>query len=259
MKEFNFKKKYGQNFLIDNNILGKIVDNLNVTNNDLIIEIGPGSGNLTKRLIKFNTKIIAYEIDLDTKEYLNQINNSNLLVIYDDILNRKIKEDIKDFEYENLIIIGNLPYYITTPIIEKITKEKLNQKEMIFMVQKEVAERLSSNPGTKDYGYITAYLNYYYHINKLFDVSRNSFTPSPRVESSIIKFTSHKNYNCPNEQLFIELISNAFKHKRKTLLNNLKMYDRKIIEDILNKNNYSSLVRAEELPIEIFLEMTNAL
>ena len=259
MKEFNFKKKYGQNFLIDNNILNKIIKELNITSEDLIIEIGVGSGILTKELIKFNSQIIGYEIDLETKKYLDNLNSSNLKIIYDNVLNRKLKDDIKNIKYKNLYIIGNLPYYITTPIIEKITQEKLNPKEMFFMVQKEVAERLSSFPRSKEYGYITVYLNYFYKIYKLFDVSRKSFFPSPNVESSVIKFVSHNNYKCNNEKIFIDLISKAFKHKRKTLLNNLKMYDQQIIKNILQTNNFSHLVRAEELPIEFFLEITNAL
>lgn len=256
MKDFKFKKKYGQNFLIDNNVLEKIVSNLKVTNNDLIVEIGPGSGNLTKKLINFNSKIIAYEIDLDTKDYLNMISYQDLLIYYDDILKRNVKEDISKVVYEDLYIIGNLPYYITTPIIEKLTKENLNPKEMYFMVQKEVAERLSAKPKSKQYGYITVLLNYYYDVTKIFDVNRTSFYPAPKVDSSIIRLKLHNKYNIKDENKFINLIKNSFAHKRKTLLNNLYMYDKEIIKIILLKNNYNLMVRAEELPIEIFLEIS---
>lgn len=259
MNKFNYKKKYGQNFLVDNNVLNKIIDNLDITSADLVIEIGAGSGNLTKKLVTYNAKIVAYEIDLETKKYLEKIDYSNLSIFYDDILNRNIKQDIKNYQYKNLYIIGNLPYYITTPIIEKIIKENLNTKAIYFMVQKEVAERLTSNPKSRDYGYITVYLKYFYDIKKLFDVSRNSFFPVPKVESSIIKLTKHNNYQVKDQKKFFSIISDAFKYKRKTLLNNLNNYDKKVIIDILQKNNYTNLVRAEELPIEIFIELTNAL
>lgn len=259
MNKFNYKKKYGQNFLTDNNVLDNILRHLDIAPEDLIIEIGPGSGNLTKKLTSFDTQIIAYEIDIDTKAHLDKINSQKLLIIYADILKRNIKEDLKNYQYNNLFIIGNLPYYITTPIIEKITKEDLNPKEMYFMVQKEVAERLTSPPKNKEYGYITVYLKYFYNIEKLFDVSKNSFFPIPNVESAVIKLTKHNLYQVIDENKFIKLISDAFKHKRKTLLNNLSSYDKNLIKSILEKHNYSNLVRAEELPIEVFIELANAL
>lgn len=259
MKEFNYKKKYGQNFLVDQNILNKIIDNLTINSNDLIIEIGPGSGNLTKKLLKFGAKVLAYEIDLEVKTELEKIKSNNLKVIYKDILTANIKDNIKDFDYKNIYIIGNLPYYITTPIIEKLTKENLNPKEMYFMVQKEVADRLTSKPCSKKYGYITVYLNYYYKLDKLFDVNRKSFYPIPNVDSSIIKLTLINKYNSQNEELFFLIIKEAFIHKRKTLLNNLKKYDQLIIKELLIKHNYSLLARSEELPIEFFIELSNAL
>lgn len=259
MTKFNFKKKYGQNFLIDKNILYKIINNLNVDKDDLIIEIGMGSGNLTKELEKLNCQLIGYEIDLETKKYLDEIKSPNLKIIYEDFLNRDVKNDLKKYQYKNLYIVGNLPYYITTPIIEKITTEELNPKEILIMVQKEVAERFAAKPGNKNYGFITVYLNYFYQIIKLFDVNRNSFIPTPKVESSVVKLITHNKYKITNEIRFFKLISDAFKQKRKTLLNNLKNYDQTKIKEILTKNNYSNLVRAEELPIEIFLEITNAL
>ncbi|MDD2207742.1 MAG: 16S rRNA (adenine(1518)-N(6)/adenine(1519)-N(6))-dimethyltransferase RsmA [Bacilli bacterium] len=257
MNKFNYKKKYGQNFLIDNNVLDNILSNLDITPEDLIIEIGAGSGNLTKKLTSFNAQIIAYEIDIDTKAHLDKI--QRLTFIYDDILKRNIKEDLKHYQYKNLYIIGNLPYYITTPIIEKITKEDLNPKGMYFMVQKEVAERLTSPPKNKEYGYITVYLKYYYNIEKLFNVSKNSFFPIPNVESAVIKLTKHNMYQVKDKNEFIKLISDAFKHKRKTLLNNLSNYDKDLIKSILEKHEYPILVRAEELPIEFFIELANAL
>ena len=254
--DFNFKKKYGQNWLVDHNVLNRIIDSVNPTENDLIIEIGSGSGTLTKELQTFNSKILAYEIDLDTKVYLDKLNNDKITIIYDDFLKRDIKKDLEDYNYDNLYIIANLPYYITTPIIEKIIKEKLKPTEMVLMVQKEVAARLSAKPKTKDYGFITVYLNYYFNINKLFDVSKNAFKPVPNVDSAIIKLTSHNLYKC-DEEKFIKLIKDSFTHKRKTLNNNLNNYDKELINKILNKHDLSLQSRAEEVPIEVFIEIVN--
>lgn len=259
MENFNFKKKYGQNFLIDNNVLNKIIDSIEVGQDDLIIEIGAGSGNLTKRLKDFNSYILAYEIDLETSVYLDKLTNEKVKIIYDDFLNRKILDDIKKIEYKNLYIIGNLPYYITTPIIEKIIKEKLRPKEMYFMTQKEVAERLSALPGNKNYGYITAYLNYYYTITKLFDVSPNSFKPIPNVESSIIKLATHNKYYTENEDKLNRILKESFSFKRKTLLNNLKKYNKKTLVEILESKNLSLSIRAEQISLDIFIELVQKL
>lgn len=259
MKNFKFKKKYGQNFLVDNNILDKIVREINISKNDLVIEIGAGSGNLTTKLQKLDTNIIAYEIDVDTKKYLSKLESKNIKIIYDDFLKRDIKKDLLFFDYNNLYIVGNLPYYITTSIINKIIDSDVKPKEMLFMMQKEVAERLSANPGKKDYGYITVYLNYFYKISKLFDVSKNSFIPVPKVESSIIKLISSDKYVALDNNKFKKFLKDSFQFKRKTLLNNLKNYNTNIITNILIKNKFNLNTRAEQLPIEIFIEISNAL
>ena len=255
MKEkFNFKKKYGQNFLIDKNIVGKIISSVNPTSNDLIIEIGPGSGNLTRELKKYNADLVAYEIDLDTKSLLDDLSDMKTTIIFDDFLKRDIKSDIRNISYDNLYVIANLPYYITTPIIEKIIKEGLNPKEMTLMVQKEVADRLSAKPKTKEYGYITVFLNYYFDIEKLFNVPKGAFKPVPKVDSAVLKFKSHQRYKT-DEAKFNELIKKAFMHKRKTLNNNLKGYDSEKLREVLNKYELSPAARAEELPIEAFIDL----
>ncbi|MDD2409293.1 MAG: 16S rRNA (adenine(1518)-N(6)/adenine(1519)-N(6))-dimethyltransferase RsmA [Bacilli bacterium] len=259
MNKFNFKKKYGQNFLQDMNIINKIVNEIPALEKDLIIEIGAGSGNLTFKLKQLNTKLIAYEIDLETEEYLNKLQSINLKIIYDDFTKRDINKDLNYFSYNNLYIVGNLPYYITTLIIKKIIDSNLNPKEMIFMVQKEVANRLAAKPGNKEYGYITVYLNYYFEIYKIFNVGKNSFMPIPKVDSSVIKFISSNKYKALDENKFFTLLKDSFQYKRKTLLNNLKKYNKKIIENILLKNNINLKVRAEQLSIEIFIEISNAL
>ena len=161
MIEHNFKKKFGQNFLKDSNIIKKIIDSSEIEKESLIIEIGPGSGYLTKELVK-KAKVIAYEIDEDLKEILSKefYNEENIEFIFEDFLQRDIKSDIKKYNYNKLYVIANLPYYITTPIINKIITEKLEPEKMVIMVQKEVGDRFSAKVGTKEYSSITVFLNY---------------------------------------------------------------------------------------------------
>lgn len=258
MNNFNFKKKLGQNFLIDSRVLQKITSAITPGEKDLIIEIGAGSGNLTKELKKFKATVIAYEIDLETKKYLDSLADTKTMIIYDDFLKRNIKDDLASLDYDNLFVIANLPYYITTPIIEKITISQIKPQKMLLMVQKEVAERLSAKPKNRDYGYITVYLNYYYQITKLIDVNRTAFKPIPNVDSAVLEFISQDLY--PVDELkFIQLIKAAFKHKRKNLNNNWVDYDKELINKILLKHGFSLQSRAEELPVEIYIEITNAL
>lgn len=251
MNKFKYKKNYGQVFLKDTNIVDKIIKKITATKNDLIVEIGPGTGFLTKKLKTLNSNLLAYEIDLETKPYLDAI---NVKVIYGDFLKQNIKNDINLINHENLYIVGNLPYYITTRIIKKITEES-KPKEMILMVQKEVAERLSAKPGNKEYGFITVFLNYYYDIELLFVVNKTSFYPVPKVDSAVIKLTAHNKFKEINDTKFVKLLKDSFMHKRKTLLNNLKNYDKNTITNVLLKNNIKLDVRAEELSISVFLEI----
>jgi len=256
---FNFKKKFGQNFLIDQNVLNNIINEVTPTEDDLIIEIGPGSGNLTKRLLEYNCYLLAYEIDLDTKEYLNPLMNNKTGVIYDDFLKRNISNDIRDIPYDNLYIIANLPYYITTPIIEKIIQERLKPKKMLLMVQKEVADRIASEPGSKSYGSLTVYLNYYFNIKKLYNVGKTAFKPVPKVDSAVLEFITHNKYQADNEEIFFQLIKDAFQFKRKNLNNNLVKYNREVIDGVLKNHNLSLNSRGEEITIELFIEIANKL
>ena len=253
------KKSLGQNFLIDNNIIKKIKENINAKENDLIIEIGPGMGALTKVLKEINANLICYEVDLDLHKYLLPLENNKTKIIFQDILKSSIKEDIKNIEYNNLFIVGNLPYYITTPIIKYIINQNLDIKEMLFMVQDEVADRFSAKPNSKDYGSITLYLQYYFHITKLFKVSKNCFNPIPKVESAIIKLEKRKDKLNVDKDKYFKLINDSFKQKRKTLKNNLKDYDFNQINQVLQKHNLNDNIRAEEISEELFVEITNNL
>ena len=168
MEKHVFKKKYGQNFLSDKAIINDITSSINPKEDDLIIEIGPGSGALTKNLVKYNSNLICYEVDTDLENTLNHIKNDKTQIIFDDFLKRDINKDIEKINYKDLYIIGNLPYYITTPIITKIINSKINPCEIILMVQEEVADRLSAKPNSKEYGYITVYVQSFYNVTKLF-------------------------------------------------------------------------------------------
>lgn len=260
MIEHNFKKKFGQNFLKDKNIITKLANVVETNKKDLIIEIGPGAGALTEELVK-KSQLLAYEIDKDLEETLiNKFKDNNFNIIFDDFLKRNLKEDLSQIKYDKLYVIANLPYYITTPIINKIINEKINVQEMVLMVQKEVGERFSAKLGTKDYSSITIFLNYYFDIKKEFIVSRNSFYPAPNVDSIIISLRKkEKKYNVKNEEIFFKLIRDSFVQKRKTLKNNLKEYNFLEIGKILQENNLPLDVRAENVPIEVFVEISNNL
>ena len=261
MIEHNFKKKFGQNFLQDKNIIRKIVDVASPTDKDLIIEIGPGSGALTKVLTE-RARTISYEIDTELKDILEEKfgNNDNSTIIYDDFLNRNVKKDIENYEYEKLYVIANLPYYITTPIIEKIINEKLDIEKMVLMVQKEVGDRFTSKEGTKEYSSITVYLNYYFDLKKEFIVTKNAFYPRPNVDSMIISLSRKKEYLKPhNEELFLKLVRDSFQFKRKTLKNNLREYNWDRIKSYLDENGIKETVRAEELKLSDYIKISDIL
>lgn len=257
--DFNFKKKYGQNFLTNQEIINNIVDSIKPSDSDLIIEIGPGGGALTRKLKKYGANILCYEVDEDTKKYLNDLEDDKTRIIYDDFLKRDILNDISNIKYNDIFIIGNLPYYITTPIITKVIDSGIKIKEAVFMVQKEVADRFSAQPKSREYGSITVFLNYYFDIKKLFIVGKNNFVPKPNVDSSVIKLI------CKNRKLevdivkFEKLVKDSFQFKRKNLNNNLKSYDREKIGELLIQKGYSINNRAEDLPFDIFVYLANNL
>lgn len=256
--DFKFKKKFGQNFLTDDNVLNNIVLSCDIDNDTIVIEIGCGAGALTKKLVKNSKRVIGYEIDETLRPILSTIDGVD--IIFDDFLNRNIKEDLKKYTYKKLYVVANLPYYITTPIITKIIDDKINVDKIVVMVQKEVGDRFSSKPNSKDYNSLTIFINYYFNVKKLFLVSKNVFIPKPNVDSVVISLEKRKDkYNVSNEEVFFKLVRDAFKQKRKTLKNNLKGYNFDIIEEILLSHNFKSDVRAEALPIEIFIEIANKL
>ena len=259
---FKFSKKFGQNFIIDENIINNIINKSEIDKNTLVIEIGPGAGSLTYKLAHVAKNVLAYEIDTNLKEILqeNLKNESNIEIIFEDFLIRNVKEDLKKYQYNKLYVVANLPYYITTPIIVKLIEDDLNVDKIVVMVQKEVGDRFKAKPNTKEYSSLSVFLNYYYDVRKLIDVSRNVFIPRPNVDSIVVEFIKKENkLILKNKELFFKLVKDSFKQKRKNLRNNLREYDLEIIEKILKKSNFDLNVRAEQLSIEIFAEIANSL
>lgn len=257
---FNFKKKFGQNFITDKNIIEAIVNKAEIDKDTLVIEIGPGAGSLTNILGKQAKNVIAYEIDETLKPILEENIEKNTEIIYGDFLKRNVFPDLKNYNYKKLYVVANLPYYITTPIIIKLIEDKIPVDKIVVMVQKEVGDRFRAKPKTKDYNSLSIFLNYYFDVKKELDISRNVFMPKPNVDSIVVSFTKKdKKLPLKNEDTFFKLIRDSFTQKRKTLRTNLKGYDLSKIEEVLTKHNLDLSVRAEALPIEIFVEISNNL
>lgn len=258
MIKHDFKKKYGQNFLNNDKILDDLSNSFFIEDNSMIVEVGAGSGVLTKRLITKNVPVISFEIDESLKEYLDKISCDNLSVVYKDFLSINLKDYLDS--YKHIYFVANVPYYITTPIISKFIDENIIPDVMVMTVQKEVAERLSAKVGTKNYGAISAILNYYYEVEYLFTVDRNNFYPVPNVDSAVIKFTKRKDLlDLVSFSKYKKFINDAFMQKRKNLKNNLKNYDLEKIECILKKYNLSLTNRAEDVDYKVFVEIVNNL
>lgn len=259
---FKFKKRFGQNFITDANVINNIVDKSSVDKDTLVIEIGPGAGSLTYKLVQNAGVVLCYEIDKEVESILrdNLKDYSNYEIIFDDFLKRDVLNDIKNYNYKKLMVIANLPYYITTPIIMKIIDDNLSPDKMVFMVQKEVGDRFKAIPGTKDYNSLSIYLNYYFDIKKIMDVSRNVFMPVPNVDSIVVEFTKKDELlYVDNRELFFKLVRDSFKYKRKTLRNNLKGYNLELIEQVMHNFGYNLSDRAEIIPINVFVEIANSL
>lgn len=259
---FSLKKKFGQNFIVDENIIDAIINKSGVDKNTLVIEIGPGAGSLTYKLALSSGNVLCYEIDTTLKELLqeNISECNNVEIIYKDFLQANIKEDLKKYDYDKIFVVANLPYYITTPIIVKIIEDDIPVDKLVVMVQKEVGDRFKAVPGSKDYGSLSVFLNYYFDVKKLMDVSCNVFLPKPNVDSIVVEFKKKENLlELKDRELFFKLIRDSFSQKRKTIRNNLKGYNLEVVETVLNKYGYDLTVRAEQLPLEIFVNLANSL
>ena len=251
-------KSLGQNFLTDSNIIDKIIGSLNIRKNDSIIEIGPGTGALTHKLVEFGNPLILIEIDSRSVNYLTKqfVNRNNVHIFHQDFL----KFDFNKLNAENIKIIGNLPYYITSQILFKISDHSDIFDECVFTVQKEVAERITAIPGNKNYGFLTVVVNYFSKAEKLFNVKPAAFMPPPHVMSSVIRLkTKNEIPKYPEKDKFFEMVKAAFSMRRKKLSNALKSYislncrydKNELTEKDKTHNNYLSK-RAEELSLQDF-------
>ena len=259
------KKGFGQNFLIDSNIIKKIVSSANVDKNTGVIEIGPGLGALTEQLCLNAKKVLCYDIDEDMINVLhNELKFDNLVIRNEDFLKCDYVSALDYFsDCDRVIVVSNLPYYITTPIIFRLLEHDTVIKEMYFMVQKEVALRLTGKPNTKDYNSLSVAISYRCKAELLFNVGRNCFMPSPDVESAIISLKRVKNdYGLNNEPKFFEFIKELFCMRRKTIVNNLGgkfNLSKENIKEVLNKENLKETARAEELSLEKIVSLFKAL
>ena len=261
-----FTKSLGQNFLIDDNVVKNIVDLGALTKDDLVIEIGPGIGNMTRELAKRAGFVVAIEIDRHLISALmeNLEEFSNVRVLNQDILKVDVNEIINDFSFSSVKIVANLPYYITTPIIMGLLEKEVKVDRMVFMIQKEVAKRMVAKEGTKDYGALTVAVNYYATPKIAFIVSPSCFIPKPEVESAVVELDIDKipKVNLISKDIFRRTIRASFSQRRKTLLNALSSsmgfdiskdeYRKLFIKIGINENQ-----RGETLTIYQFAELSN--
>ncbi|MDR0298582.1 MAG: 16S rRNA (adenine(1518)-N(6)/adenine(1519)-N(6))-dimethyltransferase RsmA [Streptococcaceae bacterium] len=267
--DFNFKKKFGQNFLIDHNILSKIVFAADLDKKTNVIEIGPGIGSLTQYLLEEAAEVMAFEIDKSLipilDETLERYNNFQLVSA--DVLKVNLKDYIQKFEHPEypLKVVANLPYYITTPILMHLIKSKVEFTEFVVMMQKEVGDRITAVPGSKDYGGLSIAVQFYMEAETAFTVPRTVFVPSPNVDSSILKMTRRISplVEVIDEEWFFKIVKMSFAHRRKTLMNNLMQGFGKEakpeIEKLLGNIEILPTIRAEVLTIQDFAKLSDAL
>ncbi len=262
--DIKIKKKFGQNFLVDNNILNGIVNASELNKNIGVIEIGPGLGSLTEHLVNNAGFVLCYEIDSELISYLedNLKSYSNFKILNQDILEADINNDIETYfkNYDRIYVVANLPYYITTPIILGLLEKTDRISKYVMMMQKEVADRICGNPKTKDYNALSIAIKYRAEAKKAFNVSRECFIPAPNVDSSVIVLNVYENkkYNVLDEEFFFKFIRLCFSQRRKTLINNLQnYYDKDFIVEMLNHFNIKLTVRSEELDIIDFINFSD--
>lgn len=257
MEYVSAKKRLGQNFLTNEEILKDIASSTSISDADMLIEIGPGMGALTKYLVTFNSYFVAYEIDLRMKPYLEKFEGAKSKVFYGDFLKRDVGKDIQGFSYQDLYVIANIPYYITSPILSKLISLEEKPKEIVLLVQKEFGERIVACENQKEYNAFTLFVDLEYEASILFFVNRNHFVPAPNVDSVVIKLVRKDVCVVEDREFYLKFVGDAFRSKRKTLKNNMKMYDFLKIKEILSELGYKENVRAEEISKEDFKVLVN--
>lgn len=263
---FRNSKSLGQNFLTDKNIIDRIIEGSGIGPEDLVIEIGPGIGVITREAAQAAKKVIAVEIDTDLLPVLQYTlgDLDNVEVVNQDILKTDLKELIADEDFSGKVrVIGNLPYYITTPIIMKLLEEDIGAETITVMMQKEVADRLIADPGSKVYGAASVSVQYYSRVTRIADVSKDSFMPQPKVDSAVLRLDVREEpaVHPMNEKHFFGVVRTAFSQKRKTLLNSLGATgaSKEVIRESLEEAGIDEKRRAETLSLEDFARVSDAL
>jgi len=264
---FRIKKHFGQNFLVDKNMLEKIVHESGISERTDVIEIGPGFGALTEILLSHSQRVLAYEIDKELIPILhkNFAGEKKLTLINQDILDVDIDRDIEKYlpDSTEVVVLANLPYYITTPILMRFLETSKKVSKLVIMMQKEVADRVTSRPDTKDYNALSVVINYRAETKVLFLVPRTVFIPAPNVDSAVVMIRVRAEIECKpaDEELFFAFVHACFTQRRKTLVNNLRQaypnWDRSELENLLAENGLNVNIRAEALDIADFLRLAN--
>jgi 16S rRNA (adenine1518-N6/adenine1519-N6)-dimethyltransferase len=248
------KKKFGQNFLKDAAIIHSIIQSINPLPNDLLIEIGPGLGALTKPLLEKTNRLLAIELDRDIVSWMeNEYSKKNITIFNEDVLNFNFNQ----FD-QKIRIVGNLPYNISTPILFKCIDNILNIKDLHFMLQKEVVDRMIAIPSSPEYGRLSVMLQYYFAMEHLVDVPKESFEPEPKVESSFVRLIPYEQYPfiANNIEQFARIVKEAFSQRRKTIRNTLRSF---ISENDFEKIGINPQLRAENLSVSDFVKISNYL
>lgn len=266
---FAFQKKFGQNFLIDSNVLENIVEAAGITKDDFVLEIGPGIGTMTQYLCESARQVLAVEIDKMLIPILEDTLSEydNVEVINQDVLKVDIKSLVEEKKNGRPIkVVANLPYYITTPIIMGLFESKVPIESITIMVQKEVADRMQTGPGSKDYGALSLAVQYYAEAKVMLNVSATCFMPRPNVDSAVIKLTRHQEspVEVKDESLMFRIIRASFNQRRKTLVNGLKNsseldFSKEEITEAIKSIGKEENIRGEKLTLEEFAKLSNAL
>ena len=266
--QFAFQKKFGQNFLIDTHVLDKIISAAGITGDDCVLEIGPGIGTMTQYLAEHAGKVVAVEIDTNLLPILDETlkGYSNVTVINSDILKLDMNQLVDEYNDGRPIkVVANLPYYITTPIIMGLFEGEVPIDSITVMVQKEVADRMQTGPGSKDYGALSLAVQYYAEPEIVANVPPNCFMPRPKVGSAVIRLKRHKEppVQVQNEKLMFRLIRASFTQRRKTMANGLKNsqelnYTKEQVESAISACGLPLNIRGEALSLEQFAALTNA-
>lgn len=263
---FKFSKSLGQNFLIDTNVIDRILEGARVQEGDYVIEVGPGIGTLTKEMGRTAEKVVAIEIDKTLIPILEETlaDFPNIEVINQDILKVDVQELVKEkLNGGPVKLIANLPYYITTPIVMKFLEEDIPVTDIVVMVQKEVADRMNAQPNSKDYGALSVAVQYYCDTEIVAKAPRHMFMPQPNVDSTVIGLhvREERKYNVDNEDIFFKTVKASFGQRRKTLLNSLGglgFLSKDQIKIALQEANIDEKRRGETLSIEEFASLSNA-